>query len=118
MATRKRKNLRNCTNGEMGSRLVYAMWCPISPEKRLFCPNGPARVHYKTNHNRFPPTKKFKTKLMEHKLDQTGIKSLRGINGSLQWLATNSRIDLDAKVSLSASETANPTIESLQKQTK
>ena len=47
-------------------------------------------------------------------MDQTGIKSLRGINGSLQWLATNSRIDLAAKVSLSASETANPTIESLQ----
>ena len=54
----------------------------------------------------------------KNKLDQTGIKSLRGMNGSLQWLATNSRIDLAAKVSLSASETANPTIESLQKANK
>ena len=51
-----------------------------------------------------------------NKLDSTGMNSLRGINGSLQWLATNSRIDLAAKVSLSASETSNPTIESLQKQ--
>ena len=54
----------------------------------------------------------------KNKLDQAGIKSLRGINGSLQWLATNSRIDLAAKVSLSASETTNPTIESLQKANK
>ena len=54
----------------------------------------------------------------KNKLDQMGIKSLRGINGSLQWLATNSRIDLSAKVSLSASETANPTIESLHKANK
>ena len=54
----------------------------------------------------------------KNKLDETGIKALRGINGSLQWLATNSRIDLAAKVSLSASETANPTIASLQKANK
>ena len=48
-------------------------------------------------------------------MDARGLKSLRGVNGSLQWLCTNSRVDLAAKVSLSASETANPTIESLQK---
>ena len=48
------------------------------------------------------------------KLDSTGLNSLHGINGSTQWLCTNSRVDLVAKVSLSASEAANPTIESLQ----
>merc|ERR1712155_267601 len=52
------------------------------------------------------------------KLDATGLTTLRGINGSLQWLATNTRVDLCAKVSLSASETSNPTISSLQKANK
>ena len=52
------------------------------------------------------------------KLDAVGLKSLRGINCSLQWLCTNSRLDLSAKVSLSASETSNPTIEGLQKANK
>ena len=51
----------------------------------------------------------------KNKFDSTGMTSLRGMNGSLQWLATNSRIDLVAKVSLSVSEASNPTIESLQK---
>ena len=54
----------------------------------------------------------------KNKLDATGLTTLRGINGSLQWLATNTRVDLCAKVSLSASETSNPTISSLQKANK
>ena len=54
----------------------------------------------------------------KQKLDAAGLKTLRGINGSLQWLVSNTRIDLAAKVSLSASETSNPTIESLQKANK
>ena len=54
----------------------------------------------------------------KNKLNARGLKSLRGINGSLQWLSTNSRDDLAAKVPLSASETANPTIESLQQANK
>ena len=54
----------------------------------------------------------------KNKLDAAGLTTLRGINGSLQWLSTNSRVDLSAKVSLSASETANPTIGSLQKANK
>ena len=54
----------------------------------------------------------------KNKLDAAGLKTLRGITGSLQWLATNSRVDLCANVSLSASETSNPTIESLQKANK
>ena len=49
---------------------------------------------------------------------QQASNTLRGINGSLQWLVTNTRIDLAAKVSLSASETSNPTIESLHKANK
>ena len=44
--------------------------------------------------------------------------TLRGISSSLQWLVSNTRVDLASKVSLSASETANPTIESLQKANK
>ena len=48
------------------------------------------------------------------KLDASGLTSLRGINGSLPWLCTNSRVDLSAKVSLWASEAAHPTISSLQ----
>ena len=52
------------------------------------------------------------------KLGAAGLKTLRGINGSLQWLVTNTRIDLAAKVSLSASETSNPTIGSLQRANK
>ena len=55
---------------------------------------------------------------MENKLDARGLKSLRGINGSLQWLCTNSCVDLAAHVSLSASATANPTVGSLQKANK
>ena len=51
----------------------------------------------------------------KNKLDAAGLTTLRGINGSLQWLSTNSRVDLSAKVSLSASEAANPTIGILQK---
>ena len=51
----------------------------------------------------------------KNKLDATGLTTLRGINGSLQWFATDTRFDLRAKVSLSASETSNPTISSLQK---
>ena len=54
----------------------------------------------------------------EAKLEASGLKALRGINGSLQWLVSNTRVDLAAKVSLSASETANPTIDSLQKANK
>ena len=54
----------------------------------------------------------------KNKLDAAGLKTLRGINGSLQWLVSNTRVDLAAKVSLSASATANPTIESLQKANK
>ena len=51
-------------------------------------------------------------------MDATGLTTLRGLNGSLQWLTTNTRVDLCAKVSLSASETSNPTIGSLQKANK
>ena len=54
----------------------------------------------------------------KNKLDAAGLKTLRGINGSLQWLVSNTRVDLAAKVSLSASETANPTVDSLQKANK
>ena len=36
------------------------------------------------------------------------------MNGSLQWLVTNSRPDLSARVSLSASATSNPTYGDLQ----
>ena len=36
----------------------------------------------------------------------------------MQWLVSNTRVDLAARVSLSASETANPTIASLQKANK
>merc|ERR1712155_465283 len=54
----------------------------------------------------------------KNKLDATGLTTLRGINGSLQWLATNTRVDLCAKVSLPASEASNPTIGSLQKANK
>ena len=52
----------------------------------------------------------------ENKLDATGLKTLRGMNGSLQWLATNSRVDLCANVSLSASETANQPLRAYRSQ--
>ena len=51
-------------------------------------------------------------------LDSKGLKCLRGINGSLQWLVTNTRVDLAAKVSLSASATSNPTVDDLRKANK
>ena len=54
----------------------------------------------------------------KNKVDAAGLKALRGMDGSLQWLATNSRVDRCAKVSLYASETSNPAIESLQKANK
>ena len=40
-------------------------------------------------------------------------KNLRGINGALQWLVTNTRIELAARVSFSSSVTSNPTVEEL-----
>ena len=43
------------------------------------------------------------------RLDGTGLKFLREVNGSLHWLVTNSRPDLAARVSPSASATSNPT---------
>ena len=46
------------------------------------------------------------------------LKSLRGINGALQWLTTNLRLDLAAQVSISASEISSPKISSLQKANK
>ena len=55
---------------------------------------------------------------MGNKIDAQGLRTLRGINGSLQWLVSNTRIDLAAKVSLSASGTPNPTIDSLQRANK
>ena len=61
----------------------------------------------------YPP--RLKTQNGKTTLDAHGIKCLRGINGTLQWLVSNTRVDSAARVSLSASETANPTIESLQK---
>lgn len=39
--------------------------------------------------------------------------SARGVNGSIQWLAANTRLDSSANVSLSASETTHPTYDSL-----
>ena len=54
----------------------------------------------------------------KQKLDQAGLRCLRAINGSLQWLVTNSRIDLAAKVSLSASAISNPTYGDLQEANK
>ena len=48
------------------------------------------------------------------RLDGKGLKCLRAINGSLQWLVTKSRPDLSARVSLSASATSNPTYGHLQ----
>ena len=35
----------------------------------------------------------------KQKLDAKGLKCLRGINGSMQWLVSNTRIDLAARVS-------------------
>ena len=63
------------------------------------------------------PKNLYKTN-RKSKRDAAGLKPLRGINGPLQWLCTNSRVDLSAKVSLSASETSNPTIQRLQKANK
>ena len=56
----------------------------------------------------------MKTQSATKKVDGKGLKCLRAINGSLQWLVTNSRPGLSAKVSLSASATANPTYGDLQ----
>ena len=61
----------------------------------------------------YPP--KLKKQNGNTALDAHGVKCLRGINGTLQWLVSNTRVDLAARVSLSASETANPTVDSLQK---
>ena len=44
------------------------------------------------------------------KLDRRGEKTLRGINGALQWLVTNTRIELAARVSFSSSVTSTPTV--------
>ena len=56
----------------------------------------------------------LKKQEIHRKLDGKGLKCLRAINGSLQWLVTNSRPDLAARVSLSASATSNPTYGDLQ----
>ena len=46
-------------------------------------------------------------------LDRRGEKTLRGINGALQWLVTNTRIEMAARVSFSSSVTSHPTVEEL-----
>ena len=51
---------------------------------------------------------------MGNTLDAAGLKTLRSMHGSLQWLVSNTRIDIAAQVPVSVSETANPTIASLQ----
>ena len=56
----------------------------------------------------------LKKQEIHRRLDGKGLKCLRAINGSLQWLVTNSRPDLAARVSLSASATSNPTYGDLQ----
>ena len=56
----------------------------------------------------------LKKQEIHRKLDGKGFKCLRAINGSLQWLVTNSRPDLAARGSLSASATSNPTYGDLQ----
>ena len=72
----------------------------------------------KLHHAEFNVPKNLHKLNGKSKLDAQGLKTLRGINGSLQWLVTNTRIDLAAHVSLSASETSNPTIGSLQRANK
>ena len=104
--------------GKMGIWLVHTLWRQQSPKERLLFRDGPTGIYEETLNGRVQPSKKLYRINRKTKLDNVGLKSLRGINGSLQWLCTNSRLDLSAKVSLSASETSNPTIESLQKANK
>ena len=47
------------------------------------------------------------------KLGPRDLRHLRGANGALQWLVTNSRIDLAARVSISASAVSDPRAEHL-----
>ena len=66
------------------------------------------------NEANFDPPPNFNKQETSRRLDGKGLKCLRAINGSLQWLVTNSRPDLSARVSLSASATSNPTYGDLQ----
>ena len=62
----------------------------------------------------FTPPSNLHKEPQTRKLDGNGLRCLRAVNGSLQWLVTNSRPDLSARVSLSASATSNPTYGDLQ----
>ena len=62
----------------------------------------------------FTPPSNLNKEPRTRKLDGNGLRCLRAVNGSLQWLVTNSRPDLSARVSLSASATSNPTYGDLQ----
>ena len=102
----------------MGKDFLYPLRLPISAKKRLFSTARPTGLHKKALSGRAQPPENLHKMNGENKLDAAGLKTLRGINGPLQWLVSNTRVDLAAKVSLSASETANPTIASLQKANK
>ena len=104
--------------GKVGVQLLHVVWSAVLAKKDYSVQMDQqdfARKLYQAEFNLPKNLHKLNGKL---KLDASGLKTLRGINGSLQWLVSNTRVDLAAKVSLSASETANPTIASLQKANK
>ena len=101
--------------GKVADKYLYPVWCSIPPKSDysvIMDQQEYTRNLYKAELNVPKNLHKLNGK---DKLDAAGLKTLRGINGSLQWLVSNTRIDLAAKVSLSASETSNPTIGSLQR---
>ena len=98
----------------MGDEVAHSLWCAILAEERIPSEDGPTGFHQGALQHRAQRAKEPSSEEWGTKLDANGLKALRGINGPLQWLVSNTRADLAANVSSSASETAHPILASLR----
>lgn len=96
--------------GIMGHALFQTVRSPVHTNFRLF--NSPHSKEY-TDAVKFAPVRRLTNHAQTH-LDAAGVKHLRGVNGEIQWLATDTRPDLAAGVSISAGNVNKAEIADLQ----
>ena len=100
--------------GLVGHALVQTVRSPIHP-------NTDYSIHLSQNEYtdavKFAPARRL-TKHVQKHLGAADVNILRGVNGEIQWLATNTRPDLAAGVSISAGNINKAEIADLQKANK
>ena len=100
--------------GKMGKRVFHLCGVRYRQHNDFSITMDQEEYTKSLNEASFTPPSNFNKEPGTRQLDGDGLRCLRAINGSLQWLVTNSRPDLSARVSLSASATSNPTYGDLQ----